>query len=211
MKTITAVSALALMVAASPAYAADLNRGSLKDASPVIVNTAPSWTGFYAYVAGSVDAANHDLAITPGIATLNGLSSFGGGVEGGGGYDFQFNSRFVAGLWGYYGYSNASTTATLGTTSVSYDADGRWGAGGRLGWLPSDNAMLYVSGGYGEESFKGTGILAKYLPSHTSSGFLVGGGAEYLLGNGFSAFVDYKAFLANSVTLASRKQDRDDQ
>ena len=198
MNRTLAVSAFALL--ALPAYAADMYApGGLKDSA--IAVAAPSWTGPYAYVAGSVDAGTHDLSVTPAIASLSGLSAFGGGVEAGGGYDYQFNSHFLAGLWGYYGYSNASTSLTVGTATGSYDADGRWGFGGRIGYLPAPNALLYFNAGYGEEMFKTSGLKSDF--STTYSGFLVGGGAEYLLGNGFSAFVDYKAFLADTKTLAS--------
>ena len=56
-----------------------------------------------------------------------------------------------------------------------------WAAGGRLGYLPWDTLMVYVSGGYTQAHFNGT-ILSPgtFTTSGTSySGWFLGSGYEY--------------------------------
>ena len=56
-----------------------------------------------------------------------------------------------------------------------------WAAGGRLGYLPWDTLMVYVSGGYTEAHFNGTLFTPASFstPGTTYNGWFLGSGYEY--------------------------------
>jgi outer membrane immunogenic protein len=151
-----------------------------------------------------------------------------GGVFGGQiGYNWQPNRNFVLGIeadlqgtWqnGTDNPPSVSTTTTCnflgfgvtcpGTNSVGVDEKLRWfgTARARLGFVPWDNVMLYVTGGaaFGEVEWNATttnaGTLAgvtttaginSATATSTHAGWTVGGGSEWVLSGPWTAKLEY--------------------
>ncbi|PWB92794.1 outer membrane protein [Methylosinus sporium] len=214
MKTLSAVGALALAIAAAPAFAADLP--SQKAAPAFVAPVAPafSWTGFYAGVNigyGWTDNNN-----------VSGLSSFGllpvsawsygasnaDGVLGGVqiGYNHQFaGTGFVVGLEAdFQGADLKGSTGGFGfgllpsgvTANQRLDWFGT--VRGRVGYAVLPTLLVYGTGGfaYGEGSttlsyVDGAGFAALGSENGTRTGWTAGGGVEWAFLPNWSAKVEY--------------------
>jgi outer membrane immunogenic protein len=193
----------ALAVTISAASAADLA------VTPAPAPIAPSWSGFYIGVhagaaweelsSGSINDPNGFLA----SGSLNGGSALGalGGLQAG--YNWQFAPAWVAGVEGDFSWTSLSdqrggapalgpngTPAGPGS-SVTLNANTQWLASARAklgftGWF--NNTMLYVTGGgaWANIEYNATFIttpplnLANPSQTTTKSGWVVGGGAEWM-------------------------------
>jgi outer membrane immunogenic protein len=199
----TLIAAAALLGMGCAANAADLNAGgSLKD-GPVYAPEA-AWTGFYLGLGGGGGAANHDIkANIEGLAAeLNGLGADGGFGTVEVGYDRQFG-RFVAGVFFNYDFTDINTSASISSFSASYDLDGIWTAGGRLGYLVNQSTLAYVLAGYSEAHFT-VSPSNRYIGDQTYSGFTVGGGLETHLGGNWFGKVEYRFIGLDTQTLFDR-------
>jgi hypothetical protein len=102
---------------------------------------------------------NHDNTAFAGGVPVSGEHTDGGrGWLGrvGGGCDYQFWQRFVVGALADYDFASLKgDLAALGPFNVSGQEkmNWAWAAGGRLGYLPWDTLMVYVSGGYTQAHF----------------------------------------------------------
>ena len=167
----------------------------------------PSWTGFYVGVhAGAASQAissasfidpNGNLASGP----VSGGSALGavGGIQAG--YNWQFAPAWVAGVEGDFSWTSLSdrrgtpSTAPNGvpipTSTVTLNANTQWLASARAklgftGWF--NNTILYVTGGgawssieYNALFFTGTPFnVANPSQTATKSGWVIGGGAEWM-------------------------------
>lgn len=162
------------------------------------------FTGFY--LGGLVGYDDYHLnndATLPGFGMASGrIDHMGGdGIAGGAivGYNIALAPRVIAGVEGQFRYSDAGgSTTTPGTTGLSdlqTKARESWGLGGRLGFLPMPNMMLYASGGWTNSRFRtsiddasGANIFRDSL---TRDAWRVGGGVETALGGNWTAHVDY--------------------
>ena len=154
-----------------------------------------SWTGFFAGLYGGAGAIVDEIAL-PGLGSgsLNGIG--GEGLLGGGmvGYDYQFASRWVAGLQGEIGITDLTTDLSI-PGLISLDAQPEWTAAvsGRLGWLPVPETMLYLIGGYSYADYNvdiSLGGSASF--SEDYHGFHVGTGMETYLNPNLTARVEYR-------------------
>ena len=213
---IAAVSSIALVQIAS--------------AAPV----APAWTGFYigANFGGgwgnrNVDYAANDrasvFAFTLGAqppATSFETSGALGGVQAG--YNWQFNPVWLIGFetdfdWsGMKGSSsNAFLLTNLDPVAAPLDERIKWfgTVRARLGYLPVDNFLVYITGGlaYGRVDRSGSfvtsaGLISQFVPvgfncgpgvcfagssSSVAAGWTLGGGLEYRLWEHFSLKAEY--------------------
>ena len=156
--TLTAVSALALLAAASGgANAADVY--SAKDPITMAGTTAPTWTGFIVGV-GAVGAyVNHDTSLQFNDATIigaNGLAGFGPGADFLVGFRYQLpQSRLVFGIEAEYDITSAPFTLSIppANYSANIDLQGQWAILGTVGLVINPNTMAYVGGGFGEGFF----------------------------------------------------------
>ena len=187
-----------------PAFAADLAIAPAP--APVAY---PSWTGFYIGVhagaaweeisSGSINDPNGFNA----SGSLAGGSALGavGGLQAG--YNWQFAPAWVAGVEGDFSWTSLADQrggAALGpngvlagpNASVILSANTQWLASARAklgftGWF--NNTMLYVTGGgaWANAEYSATFITTPPLnsaaPSQTTtkSGWVVGGGAEWMV------------------------------
>lgn len=131
-------SALALLVAAGPAMAADLPGPVYKAPPPMVAPV--NWTGFY-IGAGSGFAVFDARTSVQGAGGAN-QGGKGWLVSGFTGYDYQIGN-IVAGVLGDFdwgsvtgGYLDPATGGT-GTMKEKY----QWAVGGRLGWLVFPNFL----------------------------------------------------------------------
>ena len=213
-------SALALLVAAATAMAADLPAPApvYKAAPPVV---APiNWTGFY-IGAGTGNAswnANTSVA-TPGGAALFGTNSQGGSGWLGTvvtGYDYQLDRVVVgvlgaydfAGVKGFYSDPGSAGAGVVAPNEGVMKESSAWIAGARIGWLVFPEFLAYVSAGYSQAHFSAFGLTptGDAIPSHTYSGWFVAIGAETtfpLLGNGWFFRSDYRFAQYDTASLAN--------
>jgi outer membrane immunogenic protein len=182
-----------------PGFAADL------PVAPAPTPVAyPSWTGLYIGVhagaawqnlsSGSINDPNGFLA----SGTLPGNSALGavGGLQAG--YNWQFAPAWVVGVEGDISWTSLSDqrggapAPGLGAgSSVTLNANTQWLASARAklgftGWF--NNTMLYITGGGAwanieyNATFVTTPPLNLAAPSQTTtkSGWVIGGGAEWM-------------------------------
>ena len=187
------VLALAATVAfGGSAMAADLGARPYTKA-PAPVAMAPSWTGFYIFggAGGGLWAADqHVVDTATGIPLSIDQRQGGSGWFGtvGLGYDWQFNSTWVFGLFadGQFGNIRGTLQDPFFGITGTVKLEDSWAVGARLGWLIAPNVLSYVNGGYSGSHWSGATLLNTFtgLPSgaHTNSfnrnGWFIGGGVE---------------------------------
>ncbi|SDS28892.1 outer membrane protein [Bradyrhizobium canariense] len=191
-KLLLAVTAVAAF--SGSAFAADLPARTYTKA-PVMAPT-PSWTGFYIFGGGGGGVWDADTGVqstTTGAPILGFNQKQGGdGWFGtvGAGYDWQFNSSWVAGILADGQFGSLKGTIQdqgfAGGIAGTEKLRDTWAVGARLGYLVAPNVLSYVNGGYTGSNWSGTTLFntASALPSgfHTGSfsteGWFVGGGVE---------------------------------
>jgi outer membrane immunogenic protein len=241
MKSFTAAVVI-IVLFGTPALAADM---ALKAPSPAAAPANPTWTGFY--VGANAGYAWHDPAVTfipndplsetqtcggnGGGTCPSGSASFNlagglGGVQAG--YNWQVGHAWVVGLEADLDTSNIRGTGTspnfsLGGFSSNFQASQKveWFGTirGRVGFLPTNNLLLYGTGGLatgrvdqnvalntatdGGNNQQGLGYAywcasGPNYPTcftgheaRTALGWTLGGGAEYDLGRGLSLKAEY--------------------
>jgi outer membrane immunogenic protein len=202
-KLVIALTALAAFTGS--AMAADLAPRPYAKA-PMPMPVAPSWTGFYIFggAGGGLWNADSNSVITgPGVAgvlgpvgtTLTRDQRLGGsGWFGtvGAGYDWQFNGRWVAGIFGdgQFGSLSGSLSDDVFGTEGREKLRDSYAAGARLGYLVAPNVLSYVNAGYSGSQWSGTSqtLLAVIAgapagvqvttPSFHRNGVFIGGGVE---------------------------------
>jgi outer membrane immunogenic protein len=182
----------ALMAAAVnlPAIAADMPVKSYAPPAPVY-----SWSGCYVGAGGGYGFWRQDNVVLDAITripiiigqTAGGSGAFGTVQVG---CDYQWSSSWVIGAFADYNFANLKgELGTLGLGIIGTEKmTSKWAAGGRIGWLPFERLMTFVSAGYTQARFDTVnftggagGIVVDTLPAQTYSGFFVGSGVEYSL------------------------------
>jgi outer membrane immunogenic protein len=197
--------------AAQTAYGADMPVKAPPKLAP-----APSWTGFYLDAGGG-------YGLWTGESFTSAIPAFGEpvapatGVQGGrgslgrfgGGFDYQFNSRIVGGVFADYDVS--SLKGTIHDPAIPISAEikqsSAWAVGGRAGWLINPSLMTYFTAGASHAHFtSGTMMVAMTgaflgpagvpiglnTPAFSRSGWFLGGGAEVAVGAGWYARTEYR-------------------
>ena len=113
-----------------------------------------------------------------------------------GGCDYQIYPTWVIGAFADADWGNIHGDQNLSIATFPFVGQERlrssWAVGGRLGWLPMDHFMTFVSGGFTQARFGAYDqsfnfALAAGLPplfhvdGHTRDGFFIGTGYEYAL------------------------------
>jgi outer membrane immunogenic protein len=215
------LAAAAVIAGPQVGLAADL---PVKAAPAATVAPVANWTGLY--VGAGLGYGLFDVesrSTVPGV----GGGVFPNGDAGGRGwlgtlqvgYDAQL-SNFVVGVFGDYDWSRIKgTLADQGSgNNFSLEQKSAWSVGGRIGYLVTPQFLTYFSGGYTEANFRGsTGVCASgggacgvgflpTVPSHTYSGYFLGGGTEYALswfGPGWTVKTEYRLADYSSDTFAA--------
>ena len=184
MKKLT-LAAAAFVALTGSAIAADLPRKAPAAIAPAPVPVA-TWTGCYLTGGVGYGMWNQDNQLFAGGVAIDAEHTDGGrGWLGrvGGGCDYQFWQKFVVGALADYDF--ASLKGNITTPGFAASGDEKmtwaWAAGGRLGYLPWDTLMVYISGGYTQAHFNGTIFSPVNFTTlgTTYSGWFLGSGYEY--------------------------------
>ena len=239
-KLLRASAALAALSMGAPAMAADLPAAPAYKAPPIV---APlyDWTGFYVGLNAGYSWGNSKTDLTLTGVPFSGTEHMNGWVAGGqAGYNWQFNRNWLIGIEADIdatgqkdtvnfatGPACTSSTTTIPgvgplvattctTNTASFEQKLRWfgTARGRLGFLPMEHLLFYVTGGaaFGEvetdasvgtttttaTTFNGvttpgptTVATALTTANNTRFGWTVGGGAEWVLSGPWTAKLEY--------------------
>jgi len=217
---------LALTAAAAftgSAIAADLPARTYSKA-PAPVAPAYNWTGFYIFGGGGGGLWNADSnAINPTFGLVSRDQRLGGsGWFGtvGIGYDWQFNSNWVVGLFGDGQFGDIRGSIS-DLSDPFFNAEGReklrtsYAAGVRLGYLVAPNVLSYVNGGYSGSEWSGANFTSVFgatpviftTPSFHRNGWFIGGGVENSLNifgiaaPGWFMKTEYRAAYYDRITL----------
>jgi outer membrane immunogenic protein len=177
--------------------------------APAAAPTTYNWTGFYlngglGYGLWAADTTTLIPAGFPGAGTCflcvpqtQGGKGWFGTV--GGGFDYQFSNRIVAGVFADADFSSISGTiqdqgpVLTGTVTEKWS----WAGGARIGWLVTPALLTYVDGGLSQTHFNGANMFVDFFPpfgptatafstpAFTKSGFFVGGGMEVMFAPGW--------------------------
>jgi outer membrane immunogenic protein len=170
---------------------------------------AGSWTGCYGGVAGGYSAGLTDTSFTDGVDTvgIDSLGADGATLSLIGGCDLQFAPQWVVGVWGDYTWSDAefSIYAPGYPDILNSGLDTSWAVGGRVGFLVQPNTLLYALAGYTQAELDDvtSGWAPGSLSLPTLDGYVVGGGLEVALRQGFylQAQYTYANYDSKSVDL----------
>jgi outer membrane immunogenic protein len=189
-KVLIALAALAAVTGS--ASAADLGARPYTKA-PMAVAPAYNWTGFYIFGGGGggLWAADSNVQTAPGAVAITRDQRLGGsGWFGtvGIGYDWQFNGRWVAGIFGdgQFGDIRGSLSDPFFGTEGREKLKTSYAAGVRVGYLVAPNVLSYVNGGYSGSEWSGTtqsfnvpgGANVATTGSFQRNGWFIGGGVE---------------------------------
>lgn len=181
-------------IAAAPAVAADMP----VKAVPVYEHHY-SWTGCYVGAGGGYGmwTQNHYERLLTGVTDSFNSTSGGKGGFGTvqGGCDYQAGGSWVFGAFADYDFASIRGDHNLSIGTFPYVASEKerasWAAGGRLGWVPYEKLMVFVSGGYTQARFDAYDPRLNFAPgfpptfhvnSTTRHGYFIGSGYEYVLG-----------------------------
>jgi outer membrane immunogenic protein len=233
-KLLLAGVTLAALGVTVSAEAADLPVEPVYKGGPLIVPVY-DWTGFYVGISGGYSRGNASNSYTiTGFAPVAGSTQMDGGVFGGqAGFNWQPTRNFVVGLeadlqgtWqngtdNPPGVSAACVPVTpqciVTADVVGVDQKLRWfgTARARLGFLPWDHVMLFVTGGaaFGEVESNATitntatGLfgattrtIASGTATNTRAGWTAGGGSEWVLSGPWTAKLEYLFVDLGTVT-----------
>jgi opacity protein-like surface antigen len=171
--------------------------------------TAYHWDGLYAGAnfGGAFSAGEHVL--TPiGWGATNPSGALGGLQVG---YNYLFAPNWLIGIEAELDWTSAQGKTNFvdpaGTASLSITSDHNWydTLSGRLGYVTGP-LMLYAKGGaaWMNASYRmevNSGLDGSALANTTRTGWVAGGGLEYLLGSRWSAKLEYEhlAFGTNML------------
>jgi outer membrane immunogenic protein len=211
----------AVTVFSGSALAADLPAAPVYSKAPVVMAPVANWTGFYIFggAGGGVWDADNSTANAAGAVNTLSQRMGGDGWFGtvGAGYDWQFNSSWVAGIFadGQFGSLRGSINDEFNGFTGTEKLRDSWGAGVRLGYLVSPLVYSYVNAGFTQSYWSGStlvgvvnGINFATLPSFNRSGGFVGGGVENNLNifgitaPGWFMKTEYRASYFNRASLA---------
>lgn len=192
MKTL-ALAFAAVAVSTGAALSADLPARSYTKA-PVLAEPVANWTGFYLFGGGGYGLWEADTFTSnpvTGLCALCVVQKQGGtGYFGtaGAGYDWQFNSSWVAGLFGDGQFGSIKGTIQNNGFAVGNEKlQDTWAVGVRVGYLVTPSVLTYVNGGWTGSHWSGTTLVASFdgtiLNAHTNAfdeknGWFIGGGVE---------------------------------
>ncbi|QOG18910.1 MULTISPECIES: outer membrane protein [Bradyrhizobium] len=208
------------------ATAADLGARPLKAVAPVPV---ASWTGFYVFGGAGGGLWNADSNVFsdgavgfygPAGTRLTRDQRLGGnGWFGtvGLGYDWQFNSKWVTGIFADVQFGDLRGSFV----DAVYGAEGTaklrtsYAAGARLGYLVAPNVLSYVNAGYSGSEWSGSTLSTLTLPTTTIAttpsfrrdGWFIGGGVENNLdifgiaAPGWFMKTEYRSAFYDRITL----------
>ena len=220
-KILLALTAVAAMTAS--ASGADLGARPYAKAPALAPTPIMNWTGFYVFGGGGGGLWSADSNVVNANGSLTRDQRLGGnGWFGtvGAGYDWQFNDKWVLGIFGDGQFGDIRGSLNDSATFVGA-VEGReklqtsYAAGARLGYLVAPNVLSYVNAGYSGSEWSGSNLsllsppytAASSTPSFNRSGWFIGGGVENNLdffgiaAPGWFMKTEYRSAYYDRVTL----------
>lgn len=246
--SIVLIVALSTAALGKAAFAADMPTKAPVAPAPAVY----SWTGFYVGANIGGGWGHRDFIVSPNDpmapSLITNVNASGGsfnstpsfntsGILGGLqlGYNWQLNRNWLIGFETDFNWADikgSSTTNTGGTASFveSFDERIKWfgTVRGRLGYLPTDNLLTFVTGGFAYGRVERTATLTPLGPTgfgfsqgpgfsftcttlgqtcftgsrtNTATGWTVGGGFEYALWKNLTIKGEYLYVSLNGQTL----------
>jgi outer membrane immunogenic protein len=191
------------------------------------------WTGFYVggHVGGGWNSGNlradylpfPDFNVFPTLANSSATGVLGG-VQAG--YNWQFASRWVLGVEGDFSGTRMNSSLTVVPQQITppvptpsqpttWSRNLNWlaTARARLGYTVAPSVLLYATGGAAWGGFNYNASFVNTAPgsnnwanpfSATSSGYVVGGGGEWMLTNNWTVRAEYLYYrLSGKSNLAT--------
>ena len=192
--SLAAASAVLLSLTAAPAFAADLDLPPPPPPMPELRASVTDWSGLYVGAQLGVGCleANYlpPVGADPNMPRCTGM----GGVYGG--YNYQLGSSFVVGLEADYSASfDGHLFFPPAPEDTNYYLNDLTTVRARLGWLATDNTMLFATGGVGWMGTTFDGLVgpgAEFSSTdETLFGWLVGGGMETAVTSNFHIKAEY--------------------
>jgi outer membrane immunogenic protein len=203
----------AFALASGSALAADMSAPPPMYKAPPSIVPVYSWTGFYLNAGGGYGTWDANVTTTSlagaciacATQTVGGKGYFG---TVGGGFDYQFSDRIVAGLLA--DYDLMSLNGTIQDSAIPATGGLKetwaWAAGGRIGWLMTPQILSYVNGGATGSRFGGSALnltsgaaFGSSTPAFTKTGWFLGGGVETTL----TSFLPTGWFLRSEYRYSS--------
>ncbi len=206
MKKLLLASA-ALVAFATAASAADLPNRVVKPAPYIPMAPAFTWTGFYAGLnAGGIFSNSDHVNTLSNIGAVGPFSLGRSGFIGGGqvGYNYQIN-QFVVGLetdiqWADLRKGSNDGFGDHARLESNYLGTVR----GRLGFVPMDRALVYVTGGLAYGDSKLSASVPGFFggsKNDTNAGWTLGGGVEYAFTNNITGKLEYLYYDLGNTNL----------
>ncbi|QPC43906.1 porin family protein [Kaustia mangrovi] len=190
--SVAAAALVSASMMSNKAEAADLYVAPPPPPPPVMTWTGPYIGGF---VGGGAHNATPKAEFDGDDIKLDGVGGDGFMFGGFVGYNFQVSPQFVLGIQGDINVPDFDTKLS-GSIPIDakFDNDIVWSVSARAGWLPSDNTMLYVIGGWSntEYTFKVSGGGDSFKQDETYNGWHIGAGIETKLTESITARVEYR-------------------
>ncbi|MBS0232908.1 MAG: outer membrane beta-barrel protein [Proteobacteria bacterium] len=156
---------------------------------------AGDWNGFSVGIGGGYGMANTRIDGSARVpdsgldAKTDGLPSSGGLFTLSAGYDHRLSQSLVAGAFVDYDFSGIGAAST-------YEVGNQISAGGRLGYLISPSTLFFSTFGYAHTDATNPSVGFVFGDTgdgkRSFDGYFVGGGAETLIGGGFSVKAEYR-------------------
>ena len=240
MKRIWVGIAAATSLISTGALAADLPaKAPVYTKAPAYVEPVFDWTGFYIGLNGGFSWGNSDNTFTAGTFPVTSASNHMDGWVFGGqlGYNWQFNRIWVFGIEGDIDATGQNGTATMDPSTIvtvavpppaaralptitttttatgTFEDKLEWlsTVRGRIGVLPTDRVLLYVTGGLAIGEVKSTSSVAMTstavssfggapvvtaasalgTSSTTRAGWTIGAGVEGAISGNWTAKLEY--------------------
>jgi outer membrane immunogenic protein len=185
-----------LALAAMPASAADLPRGSMPYKAPAYV-TQYNWTGFYLGINGGGGFGDSNWN---GFAVSN--SPSGGMIGGTAGYNWQgAGSPWVFGLEGDIDWTNLKDSTACGALNCQTKNNWFGTVRGRVGYA-FDRFLPYFTGGLavGDIEANRTGFVGS---TSTNAGWTIGAGIEGVIAGNWTAKLEYLYADLGSTTCSA--------
>jgi len=195
MKKLILASLAAFALASGSALAADITPPPPMYKAPPSFAPVYSWTGFYLNAGGGYGIWDANVTTTSlagaciacATQTVGGKGYFG---TVGGGFDYQFSDRIVAGLLADYNFM--SLKGTIEDSAIPATGELKetwaWATGARIGWLMTPQLLSYVNGGATGSRFGGSALnltsgaaFGSSTAAFTKTGWFLGGGTETTL------------------------------
>jgi outer membrane immunogenic protein len=124
-----------------------------------------TWTGCYLTGGIGYGMWNQDNSLIAPLSSVAEVEHTDGGCgwlgRVGGGCDYQFGQKWAIGVLADYDFASLKGDMTLPSFTQTGEEKNNWSwaVGGRLGYLPWDTLLVFMSGGYTQANFEAVNFV----------------------------------------------------